>query len=879
MSTSVSAASRVQQIHANSRRLLDMLDEVVAIESTGQHLMLLGEVRRLSGLLPCGARDSVDLMRNHASALDSFASDTFAMLLTGIVKKFHQADDEDVAELVRLASITDNVDFILEAMNVLSDPSVLAGSPQLVLKILEEILMDESYLMFAFSRLSHSQLDEIQFDRYLNQLVNLPDRIANQMGREFPRTFERRAFSSILMMNAIKSLFVVARINALEQLEVYNTNFLSKLISKVLVQYKSEETVLLCSLRVMSSLAAQKTYRKAVRDLMGGLQRPAVEIAAQLIFSGVEKKERIVGMLGDVWSARSDWKFVLSRKIPFLSFSRDDRIIDNLSFFMATQDVRLMEQMLKDLTSVWSTKSHIFDAPFEQHFQVSKFIVLLTKYLTSPRDHSEEIKKLLYDGIQIHLGSTDRKLRALGMITSEVTIGIFDGDVSDDERLKFDYSDFDPEIIKEIVDVIQEFPAKAVAADILEVDEADDGSEVELMEQLAAMVEQQEIRRVNVERTKEVVEVKETPAAVHPQEVLDSDDDDDDLQPYADSDAPFIDQKCPRYLLDVIQAFTIKENAEDPEKFQLTMEAAEGIIKQQLPGHHTDLAVDLLSIFIRLDRTSFVENFEDLKMKILVQICLIHPKVSAEFLAGEFNTKARQYTITRRMLMLDVLAETAKELSKLKYESDVVEATEVNASRAQNKLLIKLNEELENRNKKDAQRIIRNRLLAKTRRITTRTKAPDENAGVNHFAAVAGSFFFPLVHGFGRKQILFTSGAKLESDSDNILLEKFLNTISVLMLCAENSLAAPKMARELLSLSVFLRYHVESKIRLAVLHSVATILLAVPQKVLANEFSKEILEFSTHLEMISTSSVENFEADRECRDFAKQLLEMFQNAL
>lgn len=893
MFASVSVTPRITRINTKCEKLIEALETIAEIESTEQHQSLLLHISELIEELPCEARNLMNLMRNHCSDLDDFAGESYSIVLTEVLVKFgksHRAGDDVPVEIVSLVSITDNLDFIFEAMNALSDVKQIEKSSHFIVQLLEKLLMDDNYLIFAFARMSRTELGEtsvIKTEHFIQQLVSLPDKIANKFQTEFSKTFGLRTFYATLMVNALKSLHTSCQINKMEQSNVYSMNFLSMVISKIFVHFTSDKTVLTSSLRLMSSLAGEEVYQENIRELMSRLKRSAIETVVLLAFGNFETKQKLTWMFGDVWKTSSDWKFALTKKLPLLSFSTDDRIVDNLAFFLATEDEKTMEQLLMELMMVWSTKSHVNDTTFEQHFYVTKFIVLMTKYLPNPKDHTEKMKKILFDGIKVHLESSDKKVQALGMITAETILGILETDMKEEEKLKFDYSEVDPKIAQEVVQVIKDFPLKAVSDETLEALEGANESEVLAeMEFLMSIVQDRESVK-NIHQVLKIVQESKVSMTVKapiikPQQIdLDSDDD-DDLQAYDDpDDLPRHDEKRPKYLLDLIQAFTSKENLDDPEKFELSLTSAEEIIKQQLPSHHTDIAVDLLRIFISLDKTVYFENFDELKMKLLIEICSIHPKECSQYLCQEFNSEATKYSTSRRILMLEVLAEAAKILSKLelKQPEEIQALSSSGPAQSQNKLLIKLNEELDNRNKKDAQKIIRQRLMAKTRRITTRTKAPDEDAGINRFSDVAGWFFFPLVHGFGRKQMIFKTGTNLKDDIDNLLLLKFLNTISVLILCAENSVLVPKMAKEIVGLSVFLRYHQESKIRLAVLHMVATIILAVPRKVLVNEFSHEINEFVNHLSMIVKSSVVNYEPDKECREFAKQLIGMFRETL
>lgn len=895
MSNSVSATPRVEQMTTKAAQLIEYLESIPQIESTVQLRGLTMRVGELNQFLPIGPPNTSDLMGSHSSHFEDFAADTFPTLLTEIASRFgrsYRSRDTIPEEIASLVQISDHIDFILETMSVLSDTVMIEKGIHLVVQILEHLLLDDNYLVIAFSRVSRANLDDgkvARVDQFIQQVISLPDKISNRMKTDFPPTFERRRFSALLLVNALKTLHVILHINKIEQSSVYDVKFLSKLISKVLVHFKSDKTVLTSSLRLMLSLAERDPLD--IRPLMTRMSRQAVETMATLAFgdSAVEKKQ-LVKCFGDVWKESSDWKYVLCKKLPLLTFCQNDVLVENLTYFLAVEDMKQLESLMIELLMVWSSKAHVNDTPFEQHLYVTKLIVLMTKYLSNPKDKSEQVKKILFSGMQVHLGASDKRIQAIGMITAEVVLDIADAHLKEDDKLKFDFSGHSETIVAGIVDVLRKFPERAVDINSLDLLTIGDNAVIEKsMNNLLEIIEGRD------SEVKEQKTPKEPPfelAATKPVEVLkesvskpqvELDSDDEDLECYADPDdcTDSSDSKRPKYLLDLIQAFTSKENIEDSKKFELSMNAAGQIISEQLPFHHTDIAIDLLRIFISLDKSCYFENFEDKKMKILVEITTIHPKEAARYLCDEFNSEMTRYTIARRMMMLDVITETAKKLSKLEYKNskEPSETSGVVSVQSKNKLLTKMNEELEKRNRRDAQKIIRQRLIAKTRRITTRTKAPDEGSGVNRFSEVAGCFFFPLVHGFGRKQMIFKTGTNLKDEINNLLLVKFLNTISVLVLCAENSLVSPKMAKEIMSLSVFLRYHEEAKIRLAVLHMVSTVLLAIPQKVLVHEFQQEINEFVNHLGMIARSSVVNYEPDQECREFAKQLMTMFQSVL
>ncbi|CRL00940.1 CLUMA_CG014280, isoform A [Clunio marinus] len=746
VSTSFSAtSSNIMKTNKNILELIKLFENCCKIGTTQQREMFLKKVNNLVDLLPCGCFNICELMECHCSELEDFASVYYPNLLMELVTKFgySQSFDDDIPEgIIKLIKITDNQNFILETFNVLIDRQLLFKCPEMTTQLVEQLLLDDNFLAFAFVRLSHHEMinDNHRCDHFLTQLVNIPEQIANKWKKNFPQTFELNSFCAILLVNAMKSFCIISKINHAENLDVYTTDFLSKLISRVYVNFNNQKTVLSLATKLLGVFSEQQIYRKNIRKLYEKLHRPAIEIIINHAFTYENKKQRLI------------WSF--------------DEIIEI---------IKVLPDRIEKLEN-----------------------------LKSSENETENLKDIL-DQIYSVIGNRDS--------------------------------------------AIKKHPED----------------------------KQNEPKSETNECSLSLQEPIEKPGDI--QTILDSDDDDDNyFESYNESyNLPSNIDKNPRYLLDLIQAFTTKENLEDSEKFEFAMNEAERIVKHQLSRHHSDIAIDLLRIFISLDKVSCMENFDELKMKILIAVCSVYPKECALYLCEQFNEETTKYSINKRMIMLEILAETAKQLSNLHNENKSNnETTKPKFVTTKNKLFIKLDKEIDKWRRKDHRNIIRERLLIKSRRFATQTKHPENNSGTNRFSDIAGWFFFPLMFGFGRKQMTFKIGTSLGNDTENLLLMKFLDTIAVFMLCAENSPNAPKIAKEIIQLSVFLRYHEESRIRLSVFHLMATVFLALPQTILINEFTQEIEEFCNHLSKIVRSPFVSYEPDEECRKFAAQLLGMFQ---
>lgn len=178
---------------------------------------------------------------------------------------------------------------------------------------------------------------------------------------------------------------------------------------------------------------------------------------------------------------------------------------------------------------------------------------------------------------------------------------------------------------------------------------------------------------------------------------------------------------------------------------------------------------------------------------------------------------------------------------------------------------------------KEIQEIIRARIEQKTKKRTTKTQLPAES--INKFAAVAGHFFFPLINGFGRNQFVLQSRTVLKNDLENQLLLTFLQTLSIIMISAVHCPQVAKFATEIIKISQCLRFSVHAKIRLGVLHMLATVFMSVPIGILNVHFYHDIMELKTWLEEIVSPNFLKREKNDECLKVAENLLGMCDTVL
>jgi clathrin interactor 1 len=365
---------------------------------------------------------------------------------------------------------------------------------------------------------------------------------------------------------------------------------------------------------------------------------------------------------------------------------------------------------------------------------------------------------------------------------------------------------------------------------------------------------------INLKTTPTIVTTPKPAALI---EELDSDD--DDLPAYDLSNDTVVQKvQAPAYLIDLKNGLLVDDN---PELFTLCVQSAEHLIWQQLPNNDTKMAVELLRLFLVLEQKCYMEDYEGKIMSAAVAVCAVHPKAATEYLCGEFHTETTKYSVAKRIFMLDILGETARQLAKLEVKVEA-KISEVPAPKA--KKLLGPDEDAQRRTV--TRRLLRERIEQKTRRFATKSKNPLKGGSKNRFVAVAGYFFYPLLHGYGKQQFVLTTKSSFKCDTDNLLLIHFLHTIACIMLSAENCLVAPKFAREILSLSQLLRFSEEPRVRLAVLQMISAIFLAVSKAILRQEFYDELSELRLWLEACVENVVINSEPNEECRQMARHLL-------
>ncbi|XP_058812259.1 telomere length regulation protein TEL2 homolog isoform X2 [Topomyia yanbarensis] len=921
---------RKDQLNRCFRSLMELMRTVPKIKSNDDLESIRDNLDRLLECLP-GPRTperliNVDVDDDDAVDWIRFATEEYPELLFELVTRFDEqfpgkAPDLD-DRIWRIFSIDQNHVFVLEALQILTSAEELNKNREVFVLLLTRLLQEDDYLAGCFIEFSLKASDasdlakhnqRIKSEQMIQLLVGIPNKMANILQRETPDIFLPNKFSQLLFQQLLKAINSLARISQLHANLSWDSTFLSKFISKLVTDFSLERRspYLQLSLEILSIWSRSNAYQQKplIVSICSDLSRSAVEIIALMaLANGIDLLSLLPsdGLTGE-------WRYVLGQKIPLFTSCSEDAVVENLIYLLArisdhNDGPSILVSLGQELITIWSSRTSIQRTSFEQHLYLSKLLLLTLAYLHQFKVRkltSAEIcewRRLLFGGLKYHLESPAKQVRCVGMIVSEVILGLFDQkDVKEEDRLKFDYEGLDTETLL-LVERLRNFNSccQFVEDDFSQNNIFGEEHLDELVEKLFVDCMSKEHRTPIIPSASDLLSVADVEVSLMElssskktlkERHRDSDDSeldsDDDLQPYDMTNDSKIEREKyrPKYLLDLREMLINSSDQQALEQFEYAVQAAPELIEQQLANNDVKLALELLQIFLTLESRCCMDNFEELKFSSLIAICTTYPKQCAEYLCREFHADLSKYSLNRRILMLDILAQTAKTLSNHDQPNrtkslDHSDDSRLNSPKSET-LQMKFREENELLRKRQlTEEIIRERIERKTRRFGSRRPsaassdriAAKEN--INRFAEVAGWFFYPLLRGFGANRFLFTANLKFQYDADNLLLTTFLQTLSVLMLCAENCPAAVKFARELLDLSVMMRFSEEPKVRLSVLQVLASVLMAVRKELLRQDFYLDLMELKQWLEECVQSSVVRSERNEDCRELAKHVLAM-----
>ncbi|XP_063705148.1 uncharacterized protein LOC134834428 isoform X2 [Culicoides brevitarsis] len=863
---------RQRRLTEETTKLLNRLQEIDKIESENALLHISEAISSWKLHLP-GPCTVEKLSRRDVDSIDwtKFARNEYSDVINSLLMVLDDNAAAVDATIASIFTVDDNFEFLSEALLSLTNKNLIKTKPQLVQELLKSIIRDETCLFACFVDASIDDSDILDpTERGLRQLklkdlqqnlISVPNLVANVAEREFDALFTPKNYSGYILSHIARAVYVLCH------LDHVNFEFISQLFGKIVTNFNEsrQNSHFLSVLRLFGYWTLD--HNAQIFRFLSLLERQSVEILAQMMIN--QDDVNIKRLLDPKLLHSNNWNYQFCTKIPFNNSFVGDIAVKNLINLLANAEKSILMDLVKQLVLVWSSKSSVLSVEPAQHLFVSKLLVLSVAYLTKNGKKipdGNEISKGMFNGIKFHLESPDPGTRAIGMICSEVIFNMLHDE--QEEKLTFEYDDF-PVEVKKIVDELKNYPKNVIFEGNLPENDFDP---VKILSGL--IEERQEIISVVKKVTKiapakpvetQIMEATssksfslvKTPVFEGDSDDLDSD---DDLVPYdLSNDTPVIEAKAPKFLLDLAEG-VLTEN--DPETFMMCLERGAALVKDQLPKSDAPNALKLLDIFINLSQNSYVENFELHRFDICVEICLSHPKDCAQYICNEFYAELSKYNYSTRVLMLDILGETAKKLAKCDEKPS--KSSEIVPPKPK---FARLWQESEwTTRQKQIRSIIAERLNAKTRRFATKTANPTEKGRANKFNEVAGWFFFPLVRGFGKNQFIF-KGKGLQDDMDYMLLITFVQTLAVFIISAENCPIAHKFAAETFNLALVLRFNEQPKVRLAVLHLLGTVFMTIRSELLMLYFTHDVYELQEWLK----ETLETGKLNEECRQMAEKL--------
>ncbi|XP_011065148.1 PREDICTED: telomere length regulation protein TEL2 homolog [Acromyrmex echinatior] len=754
---------------------------------------------------------------------------------------------------------------------------------------------------------SHMQKEELDqtLQNTIQILISLPSHVSNKLQLNTPKSYTPQVYVKILCFHICCA---ISFINELYKYIKLKTSVLSFLISKIVVSLKPCDFTFFVDIVEEWYLENKKNERRLVEDIFRELDSAAIEYIAVLFLKRCNSKLGVRPIFGNL-IMEPNWKYILTTKIPLMRYYEDEKLLINLVSYLSSfsSENNILSELLIKLLEIWRDRSILNHVSVEQHKYITKLIVLSVKTCKDllSRTERDQCQKLLLSGVSTHLECTNITLRAMGMMVAEICINSL-CNTENVPKLKFEY-DTMPAQVLELLQSLKDLNTLATIVHVKEQYERGDDltignivfdsmSSRKIYElgvdcDILPAVENLLNKKIEETRLSKISAIKDnlTKKNETNQQAKSNCDDnsdldsDDDLVPYNMNDDKPPSKIRPMYLRDLRDNLTDERTFSNPDVFSESLLVCEELILTQLSNDDVSFAIELLQLLVTLKQQSYMENFELVIFKCCVAIVTVRPKECAEFLCKEFYEDTGKYSLSHRLLFLDILAESARQLSKIDIKdadnTDVIVDTAIKKKRIPNRISLFIDTQ-ENKRQEvwynedfdidleasedqstNWQEIVDKRIASRTKRFAHNSKSPKLH--INHFGNVASAFFYPLLHGFGRRDILKLNGLRIYSDQENILLLRFLKTLSAIMLAAQNCLLASKMGKEILELLWTVRNHDEATVRLAVTENIGSVLIAVPKDAIIDELSEPLMEIREWL--LLSQNVVNGEHDANCR--------------
>ncbi|XP_017777105.1 PREDICTED: uncharacterized protein LOC108563057 [Nicrophorus vespilloides] len=770
------------------------------------------------------------------SRRSAFLDQCYGSIVQSFVTNFRCHEDAATYDLFRRFCFIENRHYAVEALTVLLDTlSQKMDGIDIRENLITGVVVNEGLFDALIYYLS-DDLNQLEFEHFLQMIISLPSRLANAFSGNVNDFFIPKNYSKFLLY----TIFKVVEFGVHLSLDL-NGERLGQFVSKFLLVYCCNCESDLNNFVLLLYVWRDQRYRSLTIGMLNNLSAKAVEILAPKLLKHTPPND-LLNVMDKSLLDNKNWKHILTVKLPLLSYfecSKSYALPSNLVMFLHKSQPDLLFELILNLLDAWSNKLAIEKTSVEQHFYITKLIIVSVAAMIPDFEKSAEKRKRIKDkvllGMPNHLQCAVEEIRCMGMVTGETVLNFLQEKSLESIKLLFDYK-------KETERVLKAELSKSFYPDILRSGDEKDfngvSSEIHSDQDFIVMFESfadhkfVPLKRDNympvvIERrvVEKSVTSQTTINSLRLNETNEDLDSDDDLVPYDTSNDVTVNKKQPPVYLSEIRDGLLE--ATDPDVFTMSLENCEKVIKAHMTKSNYRLGIELMDVLISLTPKFYVDNFDELVLNACVALVLADPNRYAQYLGQEFHSFAKGiYSISHRILILMILQTAVLELAK----GEVCNSDDVALKK------LPLDERLKSKTRyfMKARRKVETKLL---------------------FEDCMHSFFYPLINGY-------------KSKMDALLLINYLHTLSVIGVAGKNCTKGKDFATEAMRIVMMDWEHEDAKVRLAV-----TELLFV---IVGNYFRH--VEYMRDL--IENLLNERFrkEPNTECRILAKQIFQCYERS-
>ena len=544
-------------------------------------------------------------------------------------------------------------------------------------------------------------------------------------------------------------------------------------------------------------------WRKIGRRIIKQQNSFYLESLIRLLLLNADHYEQIEWYLGadlnnEETSHNSTIRHLLTNKFLLIShFSANDQtLVDNIVGYLINFNVKLFEQTLHNVITVWSNATAVRHQTKDQHYYLCRILICCLKYMIKLefRLDANRFQSLILHSAEVHLKMVELDKRNRGLFVVEKLMNYLNRAKLDDKL------DFEIELNDEIRFLIE----------ILEGKQTEPASTINAQSSNDAKEDEYEYSTFNDQEEEE------------------------DLMPYdMSNDTRLIKTKKPIYLKDCLEGLM---NTEDPEYNSTCLQCLPDLIDKNR-AQASELAVDFVRVLLFLDKDED-EELKEYRFKTMVKLCNLNPMNLAHYLTEQIYD--RNLSIVRKLEVLDMIVESARELSSLEHHRSIEDTNKVKSI-----------QNIVRHSKPEYERIIEERLKSKTKILCSSHKLPLSTK--NEFIQYVTYYFYPLINRFDRKDVTL----KFEED-DYFVLGKLILTLAELLKSVSQTHLTRKMAIALVEFLNVFKHHPESYVRKAITMCIHSILTNVPNYFLFEELQPDLLSLRDFLLNLKQLDPETF---------------------